>query len=125
MGSPTANGNGLVSDLARLAGCELQVRGTLAGMVLCVDLDSSGDIENGYAFRLGIDETYDGVWISPATGNTYFMKGFRVKDPKGNSRAVEGAAPRKVEPMGRAARLASGDELAGIAEIANRLRALQ
>lgn len=119
----SANGNGIAADPIRGAGCELQVRGPVVGLVLCVDLDSQGEAENQYAFRLGIDETYDGAWVSPTTSNVYAMKGFRVKDPKGNARVVDAPAPRKVEPIDRAARTLDAALAEGFATIAATLRA--
>ena len=76
--APTATGSGIAADPVRLAGCELQVSGSLAGQVICADGDSAGNLQNGYAFRYGLDETYGGVWIAPGSGNQYAMKGFRV-----------------------------------------------
>ncbi len=121
--APSANGNGIAADPARSAGCELQVRGPAVGLVLCIDLDSLGNAENQYSFRLGIDETYDGVWVSPTTFNAFPMKGFRVKDPKGNARVVDAPAPRKVEPQDRAARVLDPALAEGFAAIAAALRA--
>jgi len=88
IGSGTVNGNGLATDLDRLAGCEYQVSGPLVGMVLCADVDSAGNIQNGYVFKFGLDETYSGNWLSPITGNLYSMKGFKVKSPTGSTRAA-------------------------------------
>jgi len=119
----TENGNGIASDPVRAAGCELQVRGPAAGLVLCVDLDSLGEVENQYSFRLGIDETYDGAWVSPITFNAFPMKGFRVKDPKGNARATDAPAPRKVEPVDRMARALDPALAEGLAAIAAGVRA--
>lgn len=83
---PTSNGNGLAYDPGRFAACELQIVGSVAGTVLCVDLTSGGVVENQYAFRYGLDETYGGSWISPyasSYGYTVAMKGFRIKGSDG------------------------------------------
>jgi hypothetical protein len=83
----TGNGNGLAIDVARNAACELQVTGPVAGFVICVDLDPSGGVENQYAFKYGLDETFSGSWISPQTSIAYAMKGFRVGTTAGRTRA--------------------------------------
>ena len=87
----TAGGNGLVVDPIRIAGCELQVVGTLAGTVICADTDSQGNLQNGYAFKFGLDETFSGNWVSPFSGNLYAMKGFKVKSKNGSARAAMAA----------------------------------
>jgi hypothetical protein len=84
----TANGNGIAIDLIRIAGCELQVSGELAGMVACADVDSLGNLQNGYVFKFGLDETFSGDWVSPFSGTLYAMKGFKVKSPNGSARAA-------------------------------------
>ena len=76
--SATSTGNGLALDVERQAGCELQGVANFQGFVLCMDLDSSNNIENQYIFTYGLDETYGGVWVSPSSGKKYPMKGFRV-----------------------------------------------
>lgn len=119
----STNGNGIAADLTRRAGCELQVRGPAVGFVLCIDLDELDQAENQYSFRLGIDETYDGLWLSPTTFNAFPMKGFRVKDARGNARVVDAPGPRKVEPLDRAARVLDPGLAEGFAAIAAGLRA--
>ena len=76
--SGTSTGTGLAVDLTRVAVCELQVSGVAAGMVICGDGDAAGNLQNVYAFHYGLDETFDGVWISPTTYDGHPMKGFRV-----------------------------------------------
>ena len=92
VGPATVNGNGVATDLVRFAACELQVVGQLAGLVLCADVDSLGNLENGYVFQFGLDETFGGVWASPFSGTLYAMKGFKVKSPNGSARAALVAA---------------------------------
>jgi len=88
--TPSSNGTGIVLDVPRSAGCEYQLRGNFAGEILCVDLSSTGAIQNSYAFRYGGgDETFSGVWIAPTTFNQYSMKGFRVVSPAGYSKAAK------------------------------------
>ena len=76
--SATSTGTGLALDVGRQAGCELQEVGDFQGFVLCMDLDSSDNIENQYIFTYGLDETHGGVWVSPSSGRKYPTKGFRV-----------------------------------------------
>jgi hypothetical protein len=84
----TVNGNGLAVDFPRVAGCEYQVSGQAVGMVICADVDSAGNLQNGYVFKFGLDETYSGFWVAPVSGNLYSMKGFKVKSPTGSPRAA-------------------------------------
>ena len=84
----TASGNGIATDLIRIAGCELQVSGELAGMVVCADVDSLGNLQNAYIFKFGLDETFSGYWVSPFSDTLYAMKGFKVKSPAGSTRAA-------------------------------------
>ena len=84
----TVNGNGLAFDAVRAAGCEFQISGPAAGLVICADVDSVGNLQNGYAFQFGLDETFSGVWVSPFTGNLYAMKGFKVKSKNGSAKAA-------------------------------------
>lgn len=84
----TANGNGLVFDAVRGAGCELQVSGPAVGLVICADVDLAGNLQNGYAFTFGLDETFSGYWVSPVSGSLYAMKGFKVKSKNGSAKAA-------------------------------------
>ena len=76
--SATPTGNGLALDVERQAGCELQGAANFQGFLLCMDLDSSNNIENQYIVTYGLDETHGGVWVSPSSGRKYPTKGFRV-----------------------------------------------
>jgi len=94
---PTSGGNGIATDLGRIAGCELQVTGSIAGTVVCADADSAGNLQNGYAFVYGLDETFNGEWISPSSGNIYAMKGFKVKSKAGYTRSAMSEADMTAE----------------------------
>jgi hypothetical protein len=75
---PSANGNGIAADPTELAGCELQTSGGAAGLVVCVVVSSAGALQYGYGFRFGLDQTYDGIWLSGDGRTIYPMKGFKV-----------------------------------------------
>jgi hypothetical protein len=72
----TSNGNGIAADFVHFAGCELQVIGILSGSVVCSHGDSVGNVLDIYIYRFGLDQTFAGLWQSPATGNQYQMKGY-------------------------------------------------
>lgn len=84
----TSDGNGLAYDAIARAGCELQTKGASAGFVLCADISSTGETQNMYAFKFGIDETFSGLWISPSTGTGYTMKGFRMRGRNGMAKSA-------------------------------------
>jgi hypothetical protein len=78
-GPAGANGTGTAIDVTRGASCELQVSGSLSGMVLCGVTNASGSIDHIYTFRYGLDQTYSGIWSTHNNGvQTAKMKGFRV-----------------------------------------------
>ena len=52
----TANGNGLMETADRLFGCEHQIRGNLAGGVLCVKVNNYGQLLRSYYFVYSVNE---------------------------------------------------------------------
>lgn len=52
----TDNGNGLVASPDGLFGCEHQVKGNLAGLVLCIRITSQGQLVRGYMFTYSVNE---------------------------------------------------------------------
>jgi hypothetical protein len=114
----SSNGNGFAVDLVRSAGCELQISGAAAGFVICLVVDGMGNLQYGYAFHFGLDQTYDGLWISADGMTTYQMKGFKVRSRGGavNSNEAGGtsAASNTDAPGAQRAALgvASAPELA-------------
>jgi hypothetical protein len=125
----TSTGSGIATDVGRVAGCELQISGSLAGSVICVDGDLAGNLQNGFVFRYGLDETFGGVWVSPSSGSQSAMKGFRVTSKDGTIRRSDvppddGSA----HPMKMSAAAATADKVAPgtippeFAELAARLR---
>ena len=90
----TPNGNGAVVDFDKFASCELQVIGEIAGFVVCGHWSDSTymvalDI---YAYEFGLDQTYNGVWISPTTESAFPMKGYMWISRSGFSNASAAAA---------------------------------
>ena len=84
----TSNGDGIVVDAVNNALCEHNVTGTYAGKVFCAHFDSlsaGASVLDIYVWTFGIDRTYDGVWISPNTGNAYTMRGSRYAFSNGRS----------------------------------------
>lgn len=84
----TAGGNGIAFDPIKNAGCELQTSGSLVGQVICVDTDGNGKVQNAYRFKYGLDETFQGFWVSFTTGAEYSMKGFRSKTVSGYTKSA-------------------------------------
>jgi hypothetical protein len=125
-----SNGNGIAWDLARNAGCELQVVGPIVGTVVCVDLDSAFVIQNQYTFSFGLDETYDGVYTFPPTGDRFTMKGFRIRGSSLAAKDVVTDDGRRVTMIAKSALAGAGatvpsDSATQLAftNIANALRA--
>lgn len=55
-GGSTSNGNGLMVSPNGLFGCEHQVRGQLAGGVLCVKINTAGQVLRSYFFLYSVNE---------------------------------------------------------------------
>lgn len=55
-GSATSTGNGLVVASDGLFGCEHQLSGSFAGLVLCVKINPQGQLLRGYAFAYSVNE---------------------------------------------------------------------
>lgn len=131
--SGTSTGNGLALDDVRNATCELQTSGSMTGTVFCADFSSNFDTQNMYEFTYGLDETYNGYWISPWTYNEYSMKGFRIRGSNGVAKSAVIGAAMDDDPMvstskaaqERAVAMSAPDATirAAFAEIADRLRA--
>ncbi len=90
----TAEGNGIVNDFDKFASCELQITGEIAGLVVCGHwTDSTYTVAvDVYAYEFGLDQTYNGLWISPTTENAYPMKGYMSISQSGFSNASVTAA---------------------------------
>jgi hypothetical protein len=90
----TAEGNGIVNDFDKFASCELQITGEIAGLVVCGHwTDSTYTVAlDVYAYELGLDQTYNGLWISPTTETAYPMKGYMSISRSGFSNASVAAA---------------------------------
>lgn len=115
--SPTSTGSGYAIDTVRRAGCEVRTIGVIAGQLVCVDLDAQDQIENAYQFRYGLDETFDGFYISPAS-KFYPMKGFRVASSGGLTRAVAAPPPEgRVHALKAEMALADGQTAAAVSAV--------
>lgn len=55
-GSTTSTGSGLVISTDGLFGCEHQVSGSFSGFVLCVKINSQGQLLRSYAFTYSVNE---------------------------------------------------------------------
>jgi len=77
IGEATSTGNGTVMDPTRNATCEYKLSGSLAGYVVCFRWSDSSltTLTDQYLYRFGLDQTFDGEWISPTTYESYAMKG--------------------------------------------------
>ncbi|MCO4094987.1 MAG: hypothetical protein HEQ37_16385 [Acidovorax sp.] len=64
---PTSTGNGLVATADSRFGCEHQTSGGLAGLVLCVKIDSQGQLARSYYFAYSVNE---GEGYSQRNGGT-------------------------------------------------------
>ncbi len=89
----SANGSGVVADLPQRLACELQTSGPFAGLVLCLDIDSTGATVSVFVFRFGLDETFDGYWQLLTSNNQWPMKGFKTRSRGGFARNATAAAP--------------------------------
>ena len=129
--APTASGNGIATDVARLAGCELQLVGAYAGAVVCADTNTTGALENGFLFVFGLDETFQGVYVAPS-GGQFAMKGFKVVSRNGYVKAAErdtgstarAAAERDTSSAAKAAAAANAATPQASAELMGALRSL-
>jgi len=115
----TANGNGLVYDVDRFAGCELQVKGALAGFVACVEFSDPTlkTVTNLFIFHFGLDQTYDGVRALPSGLDPTAMKGFKVGSNSGLSRIAHMSEVHATRGEGAPTR--SAEEAAPVASMAN------
>ena len=116
-----SDGTVLAIDTTKLAGCGV---GGTPTEVVCADVNASGAIENGYVFDYGLDETFQGSWISPATGNVYPMKGMRTASAQGLPKSAtrnDAFAPAK-GAYARGGPKASPDRLSALVALAAHIR---
>jgi len=121
-GSTAADGGtGIATDPVKTAGCQYYGPGAFAGKVLCVHGNSSGNIADQYIWVFGLDETFEGQWISPTTSSAYPMKGFKVVSSSG----VTKAAVIDEESSARKAALSQSHQGADSFGLAQQFEALQ
>ncbi|WP_413463357.1 hypothetical protein [Acidovorax radicis] len=78
----TANGNGLMSNANELFGCEHQVRGSMAGTVLCVKISSGGQLLRSYSLVYSVNEG-EGYSQATATSAQQMLQVRRLTTPQG------------------------------------------
>ena len=78
----TANGNGLMSNVGETFGCEHQVRGTMAGTVLCVKVSTKGQLLRSYLMVYSVNEG-EGYSQASASSAQQMMHVRRLTTPKG------------------------------------------
>lgn len=78
----TANGNGLMANVGETFGCEHQVRGTLAGNVLCVKVNASGQLLRSYVLIYSVNEG-EGYSQASANSTQQSLQVRRITTPKG------------------------------------------
>lgn len=92
----TADGNGLMTTADGTVGCEHQVRGNLAGTVLCAELDSRGQLRRGYNFVYSINEG-EGISVtaSGAAEGSVFLRRLMTAQGVGTGIIFKSAADEK------------------------------
>lgn len=78
----STGGNGVMETPNGLFGCEHQTRGSLAGGVLCVKINSSGTLQRAYYFLYSVDSG-EGYSSRAGTGTEQMMFVQRVTTPAG------------------------------------------
>lgn len=78
----TANGNGLMANAGETFGCEHQVRGSLAGNVLCAKINGSGQLLRTYVLIYSVNEG-EGYSQASATSTQQSLQVRRITTPKG------------------------------------------
>lgn len=78
----TTNGNGLVANTSDTFGCEHQLRGDLSGKVLCVKINSRGQLLRSYIFVYSVNEG-EGFSSASATSTQQLLSIRRLTTPKG------------------------------------------
>lgn len=78
----TSTGNGIVASPNGLFGCEHQIAGNLAGTVLCVKLNSSGQLLASYWFVYSVNEG-EGNYQLGSNANLQLLMVRRITTPAG------------------------------------------
>jgi hypothetical protein len=55
---------------------------------VCAVINLVGNLQFGYVFSFGLDQTYDGLWLSSDGMTTNPMKGFKVVSKSGFAKAT-------------------------------------
>lgn len=78
----TSNGNGILATADGRFGCEHQISGSLAGGVLCVKINSSGQLERAYFFNYSVNEG-EGVMQAAGVSSEQLLFVRRLTTPTG------------------------------------------
>ena len=78
----TAGGNGVMMNSGQTFGCEHQVRGNLAGNVVCVKVNASGQVLRSYVFAYSVNEG-EGYSVASANSTQQMLQIRRLTTPKG------------------------------------------
>lgn len=78
----STNGNGLMTTANELFGCEHQIRGTLAGNVLCVKVNASGQLLRSYVLVYSVNEG-EGYSLTSGSSAQQMLQLRRITTPKG------------------------------------------
>ncbi|EER59741.1 conserved hypothetical protein [Acidovorax delafieldii 2AN] len=79
---PTSTGNGLVASPDGLFGCEHQISGNLAGSVLCVKINSQGQLQRSYLFTYSVNDG-EGYSMRSSSGTQQMLSVRRLANPQG------------------------------------------
>jgi hypothetical protein len=80
--APSSNGNGLMASANKLFGCEHQIRGSLAGNVLCVKINSSGTLLRAYLMTYSVNDG-EGYSVTGSSSNQQMLLVRRITAPRG------------------------------------------
>lgn len=95
----SSDGNGVVANRANTFGCEHQVQGSLAGSVVCVKINTQGQLVRGYNFKYSINEG-EGISVSTSTNSQSQMLFVRrLTTPKGDGTGLIFKAGEQDEPV--------------------------
>jgi hypothetical protein len=107
----SSGGNGVMETPNGLFGCEHQTRGSLAGGVLCVKINSAGTLQRAYYFLYSVDSG-EGYSSRAGTGTEQMMFVQRVTTPAGVGTGIVYKSEPQAEAPSHPALLAHIEQLA-------------
>lgn len=78
----TSGGNGMMASSDGQFGCEHQTSGTLAGGVLCVRVNSQGNLQRSYFFKYSVNDG-EGYMVPAGSSTNQFLAVRRLTTPSG------------------------------------------